>query len=133
MLLFEEPLPTLQSLSPNAVNEGRDYDAVRTGYAVSNALLIKPSFTTALVDDLDGTLSVLAARAFNLPEDEGSNRNYGVEIDASLSWNATPHFNLSGTTAYLLPGTYYKNSNPGLDGTFDKNVLGLQLLGTASF
>ena len=35
--------------------------------------------------------------------------------------------------AYLLPGTYYKNSNPELDGTFDKSVLGLQLLGTASF
>ncbi len=135
MLLFEEPLPTLSAANPSSLNNGREYGAARTDYSVRNALYIKPTITAALIEEeLEGSISFLAARAFSLPEEESGAQGYGMEIDANVRWAPTQHFDLSGTAAYFIPGTYYSSyTDSELGGNFNSNVLGLQLLGTAHF
>ena len=133
LLMFEEPMPTLAAAVPSETNLGRNYTAVRTGYAVSNAIFITPKIGYTIQPNLIGELKLITAWAAALPEDE-SNNGYGVEIDASLYWTPYPNFEIQGTGALFTPGDYYNEYvDADLGGGFDQLSYGLQLMSTVSF
>jgi hypothetical protein len=108
LLMFEEPLPTLASKVQNETTQGRELDAVRTGEGVQNALYIKPSIGLPIVDNLWGEVSLLAAQAAKLSEEETADgKGYGYEIDATLDYTPFDHFWLRGQAGVLLPGKYF--------------------------
>ena len=133
-MLFEEPMPTLQPLVSNVDNGGRDTSIARTGYSVSNILYGKPRLGYYIKPGLLADLSILAARAPNLPEDESDNNGYGMELDAHIGWNPVDHFQLDATGAVFFPGTYYRNfSDADLGGGFNSPAIGMQLLSSIEF
>ena len=84
--------------------------------------------------ELETDISILAARAPNLPEDEAENNGYGLELDAHVGWKTMDNFQLDATGAIFFPGTYYSTfSDADLGGGFDQAALGLQLLGSVDF
>ncbi|MEC8378866.1 MAG: hypothetical protein VXZ96_01010 [Myxococcota bacterium] len=134
LMLFEEPMPTLQPLVSNVDNDGRDTSIARTGYSVSNILYGKPRLGYYIKPGLLADLSILAARAPNLPEDESDNNGYGMELDAHIGWNPVDHFQLDATGAVFFPGTYYRNfSDADLGGGFNSPAIGMQLLSSIEF
>ena len=100
-MLFEEPLPTLSSSTGV-----REYGASRTGYALNGAMFAKPS-GRILTDELEGTLSVLAARAVGLPEDESANNGYGYELNATLQYVPSAKIDLLPVQPILFRKLFY--------------------------
>jgi hypothetical protein len=134
LFLFEEPMPTLTPTVSNANNGGRDYDAVRTGYALSNALYLRPRIGYTFSDDLTVDLSYFAAQAAALPDDEADSKGYGSEVDARVVYRPFEHFVLDGTLGVFFPGSYYSSyTHEDLGGDFDRPAIGAQLLGTVEF
>ena len=134
LFLFEEPMPVLEPTVKSDANGGRDYDAVRTGYAISNALYARPRVGWRFGDQLTVDLSYLIAQAAALPEDEADSKGYGSEIDLHAVYTPFAHFSLDGTMGLFLPGTYYSNyTNSELGGDFNQPAFGAQLIGTVSF
>jgi hypothetical protein len=134
LLMFEQPMPLLETQVKNDANGGRDTEAVRTGNGVQNALYLRPSVGWALNDQLKGDLSLFAARATKLPEDADTERGYGTELDLDLHYTPFEHFLLRSTTGVLLPGPYYRDyEHEDLGGGFDRPVFGTRLVGTVSF
>ena len=129
LLLFEEPLPTLSSSAGV-----REYGAVRTGYSLNSALFAKPTIQGSLTNELNGTLSVLAARAVGLPDDESANNSYGYELNLSIQYAPSSKVNFSTTAAYFIPGNYFTSyNNSDFGSNFNKKAIGLQILGVAQF
>ncbi len=129
LMLFEEPLPTLSSTSGL-----REYGAARTGYSLHSAMFGKPSITGILTKDLEGTFSVLAARAVGLTEEDAANNGYGYELNATLQYKPSEKIDFSAAAAYFIPGNYFTSySTTDFGGNFNKNAIGLQLMGVARF
>lgn len=138
LLLFEEPLPTLEAASPSSTNGGRNYDATLTWDGVSNALFVKPRVGYQLRDDLSGELSLLAAtRARQLDDEKDAgtgNKGYGLELDADVHYSPADFVRLQATGAVLFPGAYYQAyEDDTLGGDFDQPAFGLRLLGAVEF
>jgi hypothetical protein len=134
LMLFEEPMPTLQPAVQNSANAGRDTSIALTGYSVSNILYGKPKIGYFILPELVADLSLLAARAPNLPDDQAENNGYGMEVDAHIGWAPMDNFRLDATGAIFIPGTYYSTySDIDLGGGFSSPAVGLQLLGSIDF
>lgn len=138
LLLFEEPLPTLEAASPSSTNGGRNYDATLTWDGVSNALFARPRVGYQLRDDLLGEISLLAATRARQTDDEKDagtdNKSYGLELDADIHYEPVDFVRLQATGAVLFPGTFYKDyEDDTLGGDFDQPAFGLRLVGAIEF
>lgn len=134
LILFEEPLPTLEAGTANSSNGGRTYDAMRTGDGISNAVYLRPSVGYQLREDLSGHLSLFAAQKARVAEDLKSTRGYGLEVDADVYYAPVEFFNLHATGGFLLPGKYYTEFEDDKYGSgFDQPAFGLRLVGEAHF
>jgi hypothetical protein len=134
LFLFEEPMPTLTPTVSNDNNAGRDYGAARTGYALSNAVYLRPRVGYTVSDELTVDVSYFFAQAAALPDDEADDKGYGSEIDAHVVYRPFEHFSFDGTIGVFLPGAYFSNyANEELGEGFDQPAIGAQLLGTVEF
>ena len=134
LFLFEEPMPTLQPTVSTDANAGRDTDAARTGYALSNAMYVRPRVGYTFSDDLTLDVSFFIAQAAALPDDQADSKGYGSEVDARVVYKPIEHFTLDGTIGVFFPGSYYSNfTHEDLGGGFDRPALGAQVLGTVAF
>ena len=132
LMMFEEPMPTLQSAYTTEENQGRDESAIRTGYALENAIYVRPNIGYTFPKTLSGSLVFLTAWTAALPEEEEGNNFYGFEVDAHLKWNPLPNFTLESSLGFFQPGSYY-GSYTEQGGGFDRYALGAQLLSTIDF
>lgn len=134
LFLFEEPMPTLTPTVSNDNNAGRDTGAARTGYALSNALYVRPRVGYVISDQLTVDVSYFLAQAAALPEAQADDKGYGSEIDARVVFRPFEHFVFDGTVGVFLPGAYFSNyTDDELGGEFDRPAVGAQILGTVEF
>jgi hypothetical protein len=135
LMIFEEPMPVLESTVLNSTNAGRDYDALRTGEGVSNAQYLRPNVGWKLRPNLEANLAAIFARAAKLPTGTAEeNRGLGTEIDLSATWAPYENFWLEATAAVFLPGPWFSSySHPDLGGDFDAPALGGRLFTTVEF
>ncbi len=135
LVMFEEPLPTLAAAVPNETNGGREYGAVVTGDAVSNAQYLRAWLGGVPYEGVTLQASWIGARAAKLPADiESSRRGYGNEFDLDLHWSPLDHFSVQLTGALFLPGDFYANyEDPDFGGGFDEPVYAGRLVGSISF
>lgn len=134
LMLFEEPLPTLEPAVLNDTNQGVDYSAVRTGEGISNALYGQAFVGYKLRPDLRGDVGVFVARQALPSPTEESRRFYGTEVDLNLRYQPFEHFYLKGTGALLLPGAYFSAyEDSELGGGFAGPALGGRLYATVEF
>jgi len=134
LMMFEEPMPILKAAGEGDDGLGRDLSIARTGYGISNALYLKPSLDYHIRPDLSLGTQLIWAFAPSLPEDEGDNSSYGIEIDASVKYTPTPNVNLSGTIGFFSPGSYYTSFvDQDKGGGFNNAALGLQFLSAIVF
>jgi hypothetical protein len=131
LMMFEEPMPVLRNEYVTQEGEERDNSAVRTGYALSNAIYVRPNIGYNIRKNLRGSLILLTAWTAALPEDEDGNF-YGIEVDAHLAWTPTPNLTLESSIGVFNPGNYY-SSYSDFGGGFDKFALGAQLMSTITF
>ena len=134
LMMFEEPMPTLEATTANETNGGRDYDAVLTGEGIRNALYVRPHVGYRILDELTVDVAVFGAQAAKLPEDQKDAKGYGWEFDASVIYTPYEHFELRGMAGLFLPGSYYSSyEDDELGGGFDKPAVGGMLSGTVEF
>ena len=135
LLMFEEPLPTLASKVQNVTTEGRELDAVRTGEGVRNAIYLRPSIGLPILDNLWGEVSLLAAQAAKLSEEESADgKGYGYEIDATFDYTPFEHFWLRGQAGVLLPGKYYSAyEDEEFGGGFEDPAYAVRVTATVEF
>lgn len=134
LMLFEEPMPTLEATTANETNGGRDYDAVRTGEGIRNAMYLRPHVGYRIMDELTLDLAVFGAQAARLPEADRDNKGYGWEVDASVIYQPYEHFELRGQAGLFLPGKYYSAyEDDELGGGFDQPAIGGMLTGSVQF
>jgi hypothetical protein len=134
LMMFEEPMPILAPGVINDANGGRDYDAVRTGEGVSNALYARPMVGYQLRPDLSADVAGVFARALQVPDEQSDVRGYGMEYDLSVTYSPFEHFHAKGTGGVFVPGPYYAGyEHETLGGDFDKTTFGGRLLLTAEF
>lgn len=134
LFLFEEPMPTLEATVPNATNGGRIYDAMRTGEGISNAIFAKPSIGWQFKEDLYADLSLFAAQAAKVSEDERDRKGYGLELNADGHYAPFDFFSVDATVGLLFPGSTFKNyEDETYGGDFNRPAFGVRLLGTVSF
>jgi hypothetical protein len=133
LILFAQPLPTLEASVLNDGNGGRTTEAARSGVGISNAMYLNPRVGWALRDDLDTELSVLAAqKAKDTADAQG--KGYGTEFDLSIRYRPMAHFEGEATLGILLPGTHYTDyEHEDLGGDFDRPVTAARITGTVSF
>ncbi len=134
LMLFEEPLPTLEATTANDSNGGRDLSAVLTGEGVRNALYLRPQVGYRFLPELKAELAVIGAQAARLPEADRDNNGYGWEFDASVTYSPYEHFSVKGVVGLLMPGRYYSAFEDDELGTgFDKPAVGGLLQGSVRF
>lgn len=121
-LMFEQPMPVLASAVPG---EERSFAVTQTGNAISNAIILRPSFSYMPVRGLwiDATASA-AWTAATVPAvtDAGRAGNYGVEIDAGLRWLGTERLEVWAHAGVFVPGAFYTNYR---DETFANGFTGV--------
>jgi hypothetical protein len=134
MVLFEQPMPTLNAAAPTDANGGRSYDDVLLGNAVQNSVFVKPMIGRQIVDGLMVEASFLGARVAKVPEALAARKGYGMEFDAGVRYTGIPHFEVGGTFGAFLPGTWFKEYID-LEGNakYDDPVIGAQILTRISF
>jgi len=137
LFLFEETMPTLTPPANTLDDDGRTTAAARTGPTVSDALFFQPRVGWRFNDTLTADLTYLAARRakkLEIEELEGKAPGYGQEIDATVRWDATPHFWVQGTGAVFLPGPVFSEHEDAEFGTgFDKAAIGGRIITTIEF
>lgn len=134
LLLFEEPLPTLQTTVLNETNQGRTTDAAISGEGISNALYLRPHVSYKLMPELEAELGWITATQAKGPASVGGRGGYGNEIDLSLRYDPFPHVWVQGTAGILLPGKYYSlYENTDFGSGFDKSAFAGRLLGVIEF
>ncbi len=134
LMLFEEPMPTLQAASSNESNGGRTTDAARSGDAISNAIYFRPSVRYKIIPtvEVEGAWLV-AARADSTGATE-ADQGYGNEFDVSVRWDPHPHVWFKGTAGVFLPGPLYTEyTDADLGGEFDNPAVGGRILGVVEF
>lgn len=134
LLLFEEPMPTLQTSVMNESNGGRTLDAAQSGDAVSNAVYFRPSVRYKIVPQLEAEAAWLVAGRADGEGANESDEGYGNEFDLSLRVDPHPHVWFQGTVGVLLPGPLYtKYEDEDLGGGFDAPAVGARLVGAIEF
>lgn len=131
VIMFEQPMPVFTASDAG----GRDLTGTLTGNGVSNAIFARAAASYDLPEGLTANVAVAGARTFIRPEELRDQTTYGLEVDAGLSYRATEHLDFTGTGAFFLPGSYYRNYTDGdafTDG-FDGFVVGGQILGRVRF
>jgi hypothetical protein len=133
-LMFEQPMPTLASSTPDD-EDGRAYDQVLTGNAVSNAILLKPRGSYEITRGLWADASFLTARTAKVPDSlKAAGRNgYGYEFDVGLRYQGIDHFTLTGQFGAFLPGKYFTAYEDDAFSGFNDPVLGGQFIGRIDF
>lgn len=125
LMMFEQPMPRLQAAVPSSSNGGFSYDEALTGNAMGNVMYLRPTVGYALREDLDGSISLIAARTAKLPDSESDRGGYGLEADATVRYAPTEHIELAGTAGAFFPGKFYKNADTDLD--FSAPTFGAEL------
>ena len=134
LLLFEEPLPTLQTSVMNDSNGGRTLDAAQSGDAISNAVYFRPSIRYKILPQLEAEAAWLVAGRADGEGANEPNEGYGNEFDLSLRVDPHPHVWFQGTFGVLLPGPLYsKYEDEDLGGGFDAPAVGARLVGAIEF
>lgn len=134
LMMFEQPMPMLSASVANENNDGRNDAAVRTGNGLSNAVYLRPTIGYKVRDDLAARLSLIAAQAAKLPEDERADKGYGSEIDLQLDYRPFEHFRLEGVTGVFFPGRYYRSyEDETLGGGFDRTAVGVRVQSVVEF
>lgn len=134
LLLFEEPLPTLEASSASSANEGRSYGAMVTSDGISNAMFLRPRVGWGFNDKLSADLSLFAAQRARVSEDDKANKGLGLEVDLDVRYEPFEFFSLSGTTGVLVPGRAFSQfEDDQLGGGFDQPAWGARLVGEAHF
>lgn len=134
LLLFEEPLPTLESAVVNDTNDGRTTEAAVTGEGVSNAIYFNPRISYRFFPALQAELGWVGAIQAKSPADGSRPGGYGSEFDLSIRVDPVPHVFGVGTVGVFLPGAFYRDYNdPDLGGGFDRPVVGLRFVGGVEF
>lgn len=129
LVMFEQPLPTLQTPVATSTTGSRTTDFAQTGTAISNALYIRPSLRRDIIDGLQAQLTFIGARAAKVP-DLTPNRSagYGVEFDLGLRYTAIQHLDVLGLVGVFLPGDWYTDSEfPDFEADLDGPVWAAQL------
>lgn len=134
LLLFEEPLPTLEAGTANAANGGRSVEAMRTSDGISNALFLRPSGGILVNDQLALDLSLFASQKARVSDPDTVPKGYGLEVDLDVHYQPFEFFSLDGTLGALIPGKVYSEyEDEELGGGFDQPAFGARVLGTAKF
>lgn len=134
LMLFEEPLPTLEATVPSEANDGRTTQAARTGQAISNALWIRPRVGYQLLDELSVDLAWLLAQQAKAEDTATTGKGYGSEINLDLTYEPFPHFSVRGTGAVMLPGKYFNEyTDDTWGGDFNQPAFGARLIGAVEF
>lgn len=134
LLMFEEVMPTLETAVQNDSNDGRTYDAARSGNSISNAIYFRPAVRYKFLPNLEVEGAwLVAGRADSNGTDEAT-EGYGNEFDVSLRYDPHPHVWFKATAGVLLPGPLYADyEDDELGGGFDAPAFGAQLLGAVEF
>lgn len=134
LLLFEEPMPTLEATVPSDANDGRTTAASRTGSAISNALWVRPRVGFQIREDLSVDLAWLLAQQAKQLDTATTGKGYGSEMNLHLLYEPFPHFRLQGTGAVMLPGKYYSEyEDDTLGGGFNKAAVGGRIIAGVEF
>lgn len=134
ILLFEEPLPTLQTSVMNDSNAGRSTDAAQSGEGINNAIYFRPAIRYKLIPQLEAEAAWLVAGRADSEGSSESAEGYGNELDFSLRVDPHPHVWLQGTVGVLLPGPLYTEyEDEELGGGFDQPAVGVRILGAVEF
>lgn len=134
LMLFEEPLPTLESTVVNDTNGGRTTEAALTGDGISNAVYFRPAVSYKLKPELQVELAWIGALEAKAATDSNRGNSYGNEFDLSLRYDPIPHVFGIGTAGVLLPGGYYREyTDEELGSGFDKPAIGLRFMGGIEF
>jgi hypothetical protein len=134
LLMFQQPMPVLESTVMNESTGGRTLEAVRTGNAVSNAQYLRPWISYAVRRDLSLSAHLLAARADTLDESETTGRGYGMEYGLTAEYKPYEKLIVAPTLALFTPGPYYSEYvDADLGEGFSGPVYGGRLLATVSF
>lgn len=136
LLLFEEPMPTLEAGTANATNGGRNLGAIQTSDGISNAIFARPSAGIMVKDKLELDLSLFAARTARIEKDSETDTElgYGMEVDLDVHYQPFEFFSLDGTAGALLPGKVFTTfEDTDLGGGFDQPAFGVRIVGTAKF
>lgn len=134
LLMFEEPMPTLESAALNDSNGGRTTEAAQSGDGISNAIYFRPAVKYKLLSTVEAELSwVVAGRADSAGTDE-NNEGYGNEFDVAVRWDPHPHVWFQGTAGVFIPGPLYTEYNDAdLGKGFDTPAFAGRLLGVVEF
>jgi hypothetical protein len=135
LMMFEEPMPVLMHKTPNAEdNGGRDNRAVQMGDGISNALYLRPVIQATLIDGLDAELAWFAAQAAKVSDARSGKKGYGSELDFTIDYRPFDHFELSSTTGFFFPGSYFQSfEHEELGGGFERTAIGTRLVATVNF
>jgi len=136
LMLFEEPLPTLEASTATTSNGGRRYDAIQSSDGISNALFLRPSAGIMIKDKLSLDLSLFAANRARMTTDQtdAGAKGYGLEVDLDAHYTPFDFFALDATAGALVPGKAFKEyDDDTLGDGFDQPAFGVRVLGTAHF
>jgi hypothetical protein len=134
LILFEQPLPTLENAVPSDANDGRTTAAARTGTAISNALWVRPRVGYQVREDLTIDLAWLLAQQAKQDETATTGKGYGSELNLSVEYKPFPHVVFQTTGALMLPGKHYSEyEDDALGGNFNRPAAGGRLIGAIEF
>ena len=134
ILMFEEPMPTLQLGATSGEEGGRTTEAAVIGEGVSNAIYVKPRVGFTLLEGLDLEASALWATMAKGPASTEGRTGYGTEIDLGFVYDPYAHVRLEGTGALYLPGAALTtHEDADLGEGFDQSALGGRVVATVSF
>jgi hypothetical protein len=127
-------MPVLEASTMNDTNGGRTSDAVRLGDGVSNALYLRPRVGYQHEESFTADLYLLAANQAKPAEGFEDQKGYGMEVGTDLAWSPLMHFELRGSAAVFLPGTYFTEyEHSSLGGDFNRPAVGGRLIGAVEF
>ena len=135
LMMFEEPMPVLMNENPHAENNGgREYGAIQMGDGISNALYLRPVIQATLTEGLDAELAWFAAQAAKVSDASSGKKGYGSELDITIDYRPFEHFELSSTTGFFFPGSYFQSfEHEEHGGGFERTAIGTRLVATVNF
>lgn len=133
LLMFEQPMPLLPAAAATEDNGGRDYSAVQSGIAVSNAVFIKAAASRVIDEKYVVGASALGANTARVPDRFGTRSGYGWEFGVNAGYKGIENFDLIANGALMLPGSWYSDFSTDTVPSFGRRVLGAQVIGRVRF
>ncbi|MFT4623405.1 MAG: hypothetical protein ACI8PZ_002061 [Myxococcota bacterium] len=127
LFLFEQPMPTLATITPTDANGGRSSEETLLGNAVGNAIFFKPRISRTLIPGWRADLSFLGARVAKVPASFEGRRSYGMEFGAGVHFDGIEHVDLGLDLGAFVPGSYFREFRGDLGARYDDAVFGGQL------